>query len=72
MAGLLGTVVGMLGMVALTVEAGGTAFTLHQGRVGAGHRRAGDLVANSFKFLQEKKGIHGTLMLKNKAWYQAN
>lgn len=44
---------------ALTVEAERAAFPLQQGRVGAGHRRAGDLVANGFKFLQVRKGAHG-------------
>ena len=41
----------------LTVEAGRTAFSLHEGRVGTGRRRAGDLVANGFKFLQAEKGV---------------
>lgn len=42
----------------LTVEAEGAAVPLQQGWVGAGHRRAGDLVANGFKFLQVKQGAH--------------
>ena len=46
----------------LTVEAGRTAFSLHEGRVGTGRRRAGDLVANSFKFLQAEKGVCVTLL----------
>lgn len=46
----------------LTVEAGRTAFAFDEGRVGTGRWGAGDLVANGFKFLQIKRGIHVTLI----------